>query len=157
VKPDTSLCWYLSRETSHPVTLTVTDSQRPLPILEKSLALPSRAGIHCARLQDYGVTLTEHKPYRWFVSLVVNPESPSHDIVAGGMIERIPSNEACPPDMPCSWPSCERGAVYRYAESGLWYDAMTCLLELIDHDADRNTLQRMLDALLSQVGIQLPT
>ncbi|HJR75373.1 MAG TPA: DUF928 domain-containing protein [Nitrospiraceae bacterium] len=160
MKHDTALCWYLQRQTSRPLTLTVTDSQRLLPILEQALPSPSRAGIHCARLQDYGVALKEEEPYRWFVTLVVNPDRPSQDIVAGGMIERIPYNEACMLGMPCSWPSCEREAVYRYAESGLWYDAVTCLEDLIQHDGDGDhntlTLQRMQDVLLRQVGIQLP-
>ena len=156
MKHDTALCWYLERQTSHPLTLTVTDSKRLLPILEKSLPSPSRAGIHCARLQDYGITLKEEEPYRWFVTLVLNPDSPSQDIVTGGMIERIPFNEACMLDMPCSWSSCEREAVYRYAESGLWYDAVSCLQDLIQHEGDEKTLQRMHEALLRQVGIQLP-
>jgi hypothetical protein len=156
MKHDTALCWYLERPTSHPLTLTVTDSQRFLPILEQSLPLSSRAGIHCARLQDYGITLKEEEPYRWFVTLVLNPDSPSQDIVAGGMIERIPFHEACMLNMPCSRTSCEREAVHRYAESGLWYDAITCLQDLIQHDGGDNTLQRMHEALLRQVGIQLP-
>jgi Domain of Unknown Function (DUF928) len=158
MKHDTALCWYLQRQTSYPFTLTVTDSQRLLPILEQALPSPSRAGVHCARLQDYGVTLKEDEPYRWFVTLAVNPDRPSQDIVAGGMIERIPYNEACMLDMPCPWPSCEREVVYRYAEAGLWYDAVTCLEDLIQHDGhgDHKTLQRMQDVLLRQVGIQLP-
>jgi hypothetical protein len=156
IKHDAALCWYLERPTAHPLTLTVTDSQRLLPVLEKSLPSPSRGGVHCARLQDYGVTLNEEEPYRWFVTLVLNPDSPSQDIVTGGMIERIPFNEACMLDLPCSWPSCGPEAVYRYAESGLWYDAMTCLEDLIQHDGDQGVLQRMQEVLLRQVGIQLP-
>jgi hypothetical protein len=156
MKHDTAVCWYLQNQTSQPLTLTVTDSHRLLPILEKSLSSPSRAGVHCAHLQDYGVNLKDEEPYRWFVTLVVNPESPSQDIVAGGMIERIPYSEACMLDMPCSWSSCEREAVYRYAESGLWYDAMTCLEDLIQRDGGKDILQRMQDVLLKQVGIQLP-
>lgn len=156
MRDDTALCWYLQKQTSRLLTLTVTDSQRLLPILEKSLPSPSRAGVHCARLQDYGLTLKDEEPYRWFITLVLNPDSPSQDIVTGGMIERIPYNEACMLDMPCSWPSCEREAVYRYAESGLWYDAMTCLEDLIQHDGDQKILQRMQEVLLRQVGIQLP-
>jgi hypothetical protein len=156
IKIDTSLCWYLSRQTSRPMTFTVAESQQILPLLETSLPPPIRAGIHCVRLQDYGVTLKEQEQYQWFVTVVVDPDSPSHNVVAGGMIERIPYDEACMLDMPCSWSSCEREAVYRYAESGLWYDAITCLLELIDHDREKNTLQRMLDALLRQSGIEPP-
>ena len=157
IKNDTALCWHLSVQSSRPVTVTVADSQRVLPILETSLPPPMRAGIHCVHLRDYGVTLKEQEQYRWFVTLAVDQDHPSRDVVAGGMIERIPYDEACMLDMPCSARSCERGAVYRYAASGLWYDAITCLLELIDRDRDEQTLQKMLEALLKQSGIELPT
>jgi len=157
IKNDTSLCWYLSSQTSRPATFTVTDSQRILPILETSLPTPIPAGIHCIHLQDHGVTLKEQEQYRWFVTLALDQERPSGDVVAGGMIERISYGEACMLDMPCSGSSCEREAVYRYAASGLWYDALTCLLELIDHNRTDKTLQEMLEALLRQSGIDLPT
>jgi uncharacterized protein DUF928 len=157
IKNDTSLCWYLSSQTSRPATFTVTDSQRILPILETSLPTPIPAGIHCIHLRDHGVTLKEQEQYRWFVTLALDQERPSGDVVAGGMIERISYGEACMLDMPCSGSSCEREAVYRYAASGLWYDALTCLLELIDHNRTDKTLQEMLEALLRQSGIDLPT
>ena len=155
IKNDTALCWHLSVQSSRPVTVTVADSQRVLPILETSLPAPMRAGIHCVHLRDYGVTLKEQEQYRWFVTLAVDQDRPSRDIVAGGIIERIPYDEACMLDLPCSGASCDRTAVYRYAASGLWYDAITCLLALIDHDRDP-TLRRMLEALLRQSGIDLP-
>jgi hypothetical protein len=156
IKNDTALCWYLSTQSSRPLTFTVSDSQGIRPLLETALPPPVRAGIHCVHLRDYGVTLKEQEPYRWFVTLAVDQDRPSRDVVAGGMIERIPYDEACMLDLPCSGASCDRAAVYRYAASGLWYDAITCLLALIDHDRDP-TLYRMLEALLHQSGIDLPT
>jgi hypothetical protein len=89
--------------------------------------------------------------------LVLNPDRPSQDIVAGGVIERIPLDEACALSMPCSWTTCELEAVYRYAESGLWYDAIACLLELMERQENPGRLQQMLDGLLKQSGIDLPS
>ena len=80
----------------------------------------------------------EQEAYRWFVTLVVDPDRPSHDVVAGGMIERISFDEACAFGMPCTWTACNREAIYRYSDSGLWYDAIACLLELIEHDDDKH-------------------
>jgi hypothetical protein len=48
-------------------------------------------------------------------------------------------------------------AVYRYADSGLWYDALACLLELMEREKDPGRLQRLLDGLLKQSGIDLPS
>jgi hypothetical protein len=103
------------------------------------------------------VDLKEREQYRWFVTLVIDPEKPSQDVVAGGMIERIPFDEACMLEMPCSWTTCQLEAVYRYAESGLWYDAIACLVELMEQEPDKQSLQRMLDHLLRQSGVDLPS
>ncbi len=134
IKNDPALCWYLSMHTSRPMTITVVDSRGIRPVLERPLPSPVRAGIHCTRLREYGVELKEQEAYRWFVTLVVDPNRPSRDVVAGGVIERISFDEACALDMPCTWTACNREAIYRYSESGLWYDAISCLLELIEHD-----------------------
>ena len=156
IKSDPSLCWYLSMNTSRPVTFTVVDSRGIRPILEESLPSPIRAGIHCIRLREHGIDLKEQEQYRWFVTLVWNPDRPSQDVVAGGMIERIPFDEACALNMPCTWNTCELEVVYRYAESGLWYDAIACLLDLMEREQDRSALQKILDDLLRQSGIRLP-
>lgn len=156
IKQDPSLCWYLSTLTSRPLTITVIDSRGIRPVLERALPASRHAGIHCIRLRNYGLDLKEQEQYRWYVTLVIDPDRPSMDIVAGGMIERIPFDEACMLNMPCSWTSCELEAVYRYADSGLWYDAIACLVDLIEQDRDKNSLKRMLDHLLRQSGVELP-
>jgi hypothetical protein len=157
LKNDPALCWYLSMHTSRPMTITVVDSRGIRPVLERQLPSPVRAGIHCTRPREYGVEFKEQESYRWFVTLVVDPKRPSRDVVAGGVIERISFDEACALDMPCSWTTCSREAIYRYSESGLWYDAISCLLELIEHDDDKDTLRQMLDHLLHQTGVYLPS
>ena len=157
VKSGPSLCWYLSMHSSQPITLTVVDSRGIRPVLEQSLPPPLRAGIHCARLREYGLDLKEQEQYRWFVTLELNPDRPSEDVVAGGLIERIPYDEACALNMACTWTMCELEAVYRYAESGLWYDAIACLLELMEREVDKSRLREMLDGLLKQSGIELPS
>lgn len=157
VRKDPSLCWYLSNPTSRPVTFTLVDSRGIRPVFEESLDSPVRAGVHCIGLKQYGVELKEQEQYRWFVTLVWNPDKPSQDIVAGGMIERVPFAEACVLNMPCTQIPCEQEAVFRYAESGLWYDAIACLLDLIAQERDTRHLQRMLDHLLRQAGLDLPS
>jgi hypothetical protein len=157
LKNDPALCWYLSMRTSRPITITVVDSRGIRPILEQSIPSPVGAGIHCIKPRDYGVEFKEQEAYRWFVTLVVDSERPSRDVVAGGMIERISFDEACALDMPCTWTACTREAIYRYSDSGLWYDAISCLLELIERDDDKQPLQQILDHLLRQTGVNLPS
>ncbi len=155
LKSDPSLCWFLSQATTQPLTLTILDSHAIKPILEATLPSPGRPGLQCVHLKDYGVTLKEREQYRWFVTLVLDPDNPSRDIVSGGMIERIPFSEGCALGLPCSW-TCELDTVYQYAESGLWYDAIACLYELIQATPDDPLLQKLLDHLLTQSDIHLP-
>jgi hypothetical protein len=155
LKSDPSLCWFLSQPTTQPLTLTILDSRAIKPILETTLPSPARPGLQCVHLRDHGITLKEREQYRWFVTLVLDPDKPSRDIVSGGMIERIPFSEGCALGLPCSW-TCELDAVYQYAENGLWYDAIACLHELIKAAPDDPLLLRVLDHLLKQSDIHLP-
>jgi len=156
VKNDPTLCWYQSLHTSRPMVLTVVDSRGIRPILEQSLPTPVRRGIHCLRPREYGVEFRVEESYRWYVTVVMDPNRPSLDVVAGGMIERISLDEACALGMPCLSSPCDTEGIYRYAESGLWYDAIACLVELIEQEPDKARLRRMLDHLLHQSGVHLP-
>ncbi len=156
VRRNPALCWYLSEETSRSVLFTVVDSRGIHPVIEQPLPPPIGSGLHCLNLHDYGVDLREQEPYRWFITLVVDPGRPSRDVVAGGMIERIPYDEACILGMACSNSGCTREAINRYAESGLWYDAVGCLLELLQQNDDSPAFRAVLDNLLAQVGVRLP-
>lgn len=154
LKSDPALCWFLSQPTTQPLTLTILDSRAIKPILETTLPSPAHPGLQCVHLRDHGITLKEREQYRWFVTLVLDPDKPSRDIVSGGMIERIPFSEGCALGLPCSW-TCELDAVYQYAENGLWYDAIACLHELIEAAPDDPLLLRVLDHLLQQSDIHL--
>jgi hypothetical protein len=156
LKSNPSLCWYLSQSTTRPVQFTILDSRGIRPLVEQPLSSPTHPGFQCISLHDYGIDLKEQEPYRWFVTLVLDPSRPSRDVVAGGMIERVAFDEACALGMPCSKAACDREAVYQYAESGLWYDAVGCLMELMQHNGDSPFLQPLLKGMLGQVGIYLP-
>lgn len=156
VKNDPTLCWYQSLHTPHPMVLTVVDSRGIRPILEHTLSSPVQAGIHCMRPRDYGVEFRAEESYRWYVTVVMDPNRPSLDMVAGGMIERISLDEACALGLPCPSPSCDTEGIFRYAESGIWYDAIACLVELTRQNPNKDGVGGMLDHLLRQSGVHLP-
>ncbi|HJU05094.1 MAG TPA: DUF928 domain-containing protein [Nitrospiraceae bacterium] len=152
LKAQPALCWYLSKKTSAPVTFTLIDPRTIRPSLETTLSTSEHPGVQCLSLKDHGVSLDHGQQYRWAVTLILDPDQPSGDVVTGGMIERIPFEEGCLLNLPCTW-TCEREAVYRYAEAGLWYDAMSCLHELIEAAPDDSTLRKARAALLQQVDL----
>ena len=89
--------------------------------------------------------------YRWYISVIRNPDSPSQDIVAGGVIERCEFS-TCLVEMEVDL-SCDRQSVLRNAVRGFWYDAMACVCELIDLNPSDQTLRRQRAALLNQIGL----
>lgn len=150
IKKDPTLYWYLSKPTSLPVRFTLVDAQSVRPTFEAMLSHPHEAGIQKIRLKDYEVALIPGVQYRWFVSLVVNGEKPSEDIVTGGMIERVDFNEGSALGLPLV---CDKPAVSRYAEAGLWYDAISCISELVESNPDDVLLRKHRAYLLKQIDL----
>jgi hypothetical protein len=144
-----SLYWYVSKPVSGTVQFTLIENESLHPILEARLNTPIEAGIQRIRLSEYGVQLATGIPYRWFVSLVVDSDKRSKDIMAGGLIERMSYVEALSINL--GTPSISDAL--RYAEAGLWYDAIAVLSERIEAAPSDPLYRKQRAALLEQVGL----
>ena len=111
---------------------------------------PFERGIHELKVSDYGVKLLPGKRYTWFVSLVVDPERRSRDILASATIERVESVEALATTIAQAGSS---QAPFIYAETGLWYDAIAAISSLIDAAPGDLVLRKQRASLLDQVGL----
>jgi len=145
-----TLYWFLSNQTKHPIEVTVIIEKATQPLLEKRLPLPIEPGIHAIRLTDFNLHLLKAAQYRWFVSLIPDPERRTKDILAGGMIERIELPEAVRVKLSQASPL---NIPYIYAESGIWYDTIMAISELIEANPNDMNLRRQRAALLEQVGL----
>jgi hypothetical protein len=90
-------------------------------------------------------------PYRWFVALVVDPNSQSRDNIAGGTIERIAPSKALRTKLTQAG---KAQAPSVYAAAGLWYDAVAAVSDLIDAAPNDQTLRQQHASLLEQVGLR---
>jgi hypothetical protein len=151
VKQAPSLNWFLSKPTSLPIRFTLIDTRSVKPIYEGSISTPVQAGIQSLNLKELSLTLEPDVQYRWYISAIRNPDSPSQDIVAGGMIERCEFS-TCLVEMEADL-SCDRESVLRNAVRGFWYDAISCLCDLIKTNSQNASFIRMRAALLKQVGL----
>ena len=151
VKQAPSLNWFLSKPTSLPMRFTLIDTRSVKPLYERPIPTPDHAGIHSLNLKDLGVALESDVQYRWYISAIRNPDSPSQDIVAGGIIERCEFS-TCLVEMEVDL-SCDRQSVLRNAVRGFWYDAISCLCDLIKTNPQDASFRRMRAALLKQVGL----
>lgn len=145
------LNWFLSKQTSHPVHFTLVDSRSIKPVYEAPISSPKEPGVQQIHLKNLGLTLEPDVQYRWYVSIIRNPESPSQDIVAGGIIERCEFSECITGMQPNL--TCNGQSVLDNARHGFWYDAMACLCELIDANPSDVPLRRQRAAMLKQVGL----
>ena len=145
-----SLYWFISKSTSLPVELTVMDPQGVQPILETRLPSPVTAGVHRIRLSDFNVHLAPAAAYRWFVSVVPDPDRRSKDITAGGAIERVDMPEGLKAKLA---QAAKSDLPSLYGEAGLWYDTVAAISELIEAAPQDQALRAQRTALLSQVGL----
>ena len=150
-KKTPALNWFISKPTKYEIQFTLIDSRTIKPLYEAPLPPPNTAGIYTIDLDKLGLALEPDIQYRWYVSVIRDPNSRAGDLVVGGVIERCEFN-ACvkelEPDLNCSQQS-----VYNNAIKGFWYDAMSCLCSLIDASPSDINLRRQRAALLRQVGL----
>lgn len=151
VKQTPTLNWYLSKPTTYPLRFTLNDIQKITPLYEGVLSPPTKEGVQSIDLKALGVMLEPNVQYRWFVSASPNPDSPSRDIVAGGMIERCEFSECL--TVTSVNLTCDRESVRTNALIGFWYDAMGCVCSLIEKEPTDPSLRRLRAALLRQVGL----
>ena len=144
--------WFVSKSTSFQVIVTLRDDRSPRAFQEKTIPSPKQPGIYTINFKELGFSLEPNVQYRWFVSVIKDPNQHSNNPVAGGVIERCEFN-ACmielKPVLTCS----SDADVMENAHAGLWYDAMGCLCHLIDADQKNEKLRRLRARLLKDVGL----
>lgn len=155
-----SLCWIPidKQAVDAAILFTLLDSRSSGPTLE--IKLPSstqndkNATCHCINLKDYGIKLEPNIQYRWYISVVQNSESSSHDGVSGGLIELCDFIN-CLMEFEEMSSQCDKDSVISRERSGVWYDTVSCLCELIEAEPQNQKLRQLLDRLLQDVGIIL--
>ena len=143
------LYWFISRATSYPVELTITESRGVKPLAQKLIKGVENPGIQSFCLADLGVHLRKNVRYKFFVALLTDAER-SKDILAGGIMEMIDP----PAALPAKLATADKNAVPTiYAEEGLWYDALEGVSRLIALAPGSVELHRQRALLLEQVGL----
>ena len=144
------LYWFISRKTTHPIEVTITEKDAVKPVLEARLKPLEKAGFQCIRLADHGVHLRRNVPYKWFVAVVTDPDRRSRDILSGGMIEVVSPSSDLSARLNQT-PKAKQPFVL--AEEGIWYDALAGVSDRIDASPKDLSLRKQRAALLNQVGL----
>jgi len=152
VKEQPLLYWSLSRESTYPMELTVIGQQSITPLLEEKLEPPVGPGIHELNLKDHDIHLDTGVQYRWFVSIVPDPDRRSRDILAGGAIERVELSQGEKAEYVHLSPGDK---AIHYAAAGFWYDSVQSVMEMTGSDPDSGEAREMTQALMRQVDLEV--
>jgi hypothetical protein len=152
VSAQPSLFWYLDRtpDASMRIEFTLFDQMSDEPEVETVLAAPERAGIQRIRLADYGVELKPGSEYEWSVTLIVDPEKRSKDVVVTGWIDRIEESGKLSALLESE---SDANAAAIYAAEGIWYDSFAALSDQIDGNPSDANLRSQRADVLRQVGL----
>lgn len=112
--------WFVSDRTSYPLQLRLfTSTGQPLYRTQ----MQSQPGIMQFSLPQNQPGLTIGQTYRWEVVLVCDPNIPSMNAVAAAEIQVVQLSSALQTQLAAAQTPQQR--IDLYAESGLWYDAIS--------------------------------
>ena len=169
-----TLYWYLSAVTAYPIELVISRRRFSSPLLKTRLPSPQKPGLQRVRLADYGKRLEPAIKYQWSIALILDAKRPSGNLVARGFIE-LESIETLEKDAASAHEANKQRLMQRvellkrlklevaqssreiyphlYARSGLWYDALSAVSDLITSGSQNRKFQHQRAFLLEQVGI----
>lgn len=155
VREQPELYWYISKASTSPVEITLSDTEAIDPLLEVVIEPPISAGIHRIRLADHDVRLKPGVPYEWFVTLLADSEDPSQEVVSGSAIERVVLSGARKQEVEMALKKAapKAGAWRVYASSGIWYDALAALSALIEKAPKDKALRQQRATLLDDISL----
>jgi len=148
VQEQPTLYWYNSRSIAGSVEITIIADQTNKVLLDSTVAGPVPAGIHAFRLAGTAARLDMHVIYQWTVTDVVSKTEPSRNVVASGMVERVPAS-----DVALSGSKSGADMAAAYARAGIWYDAIDALSRGIESAPANATLRGYRADLLAQIGL----
>jgi hypothetical protein len=146
--PTPTLYFFVSQPITWPIQFTISAPTRSNPLVEANIPAPRQAGIYALRTADYRVRLEPGLLYTWSVSVILNLEARSRDIVASASLLRIVPDPAI--ESALRGASTNQRAVLP-AQAGLWYDAVAAAVDIQAFDR-----HAALDALMNEVGLVEP-
>ncbi len=71
--------FYVSKSTQYEVIVTLRDDRSPRAFQEKSIPSPKQPGIYTINFKELGFALEPNVQYRWFVSVIRDPNQHSNN------------------------------------------------------------------------------
>ncbi|OLP18880.1 hypothetical protein BST81_08165 [Leptolyngbya sp. 'hensonii'] len=118
----------------------------------KFKAAKTPSGIISVRLPDTAATLEPNRSYQWTLSIYCNPAKPSESSFVQGLIRRVALKPELQGQIDKTSNPLERAK--RYAQAGIWYDALTILGNSLQRQGNQDPkLAAAWANLLQQAGL----
>lgn len=119
-------------------------------VYEETLVASGEAGLTHLQLPATATPLEVNKNYRWYLSVVCDPQSRSEDLFVTGWIKRIqPDSEVSEQLIHAT----DQERLSLYEASALWYDELTTLITLRRNDPTAPELAQRWNTLLNSVNL----
>jgi hypothetical protein len=148
------LYWYISRQVSESyqfIEFVLISEKSTTPVLRTRLDKTAKQGIQKISMADYNISLIPEVEYRWSIALVADENTRSLDVVSSGNVKLVGTDRALEARLHKS--SIDQYPAH-YAQAGLWYEAMTGLVNQVEKQPENLTHRQDLTALLEQAGLQ---
>ena len=142
------LWWSLDKATELPIQITVSYKDAIEPLLRVEFPGPHAAGLHSIDLAERDLRLSPETDYRWFVSLLVDPDRTARNPVATGALRVVDASDPRH-EIVAGSAAAERG--HRLAAQGLWYDAFDFFASLAQANPDSDSVAAHRDRLTDLV------
>ncbi len=120
-------------------------------LFQKNFSASGTAEVASLSLPKTAAPLTVGKDYRWYLSVVCNPESRAEDLVVTGWIRRIQLDSKAQEQLASASSETARLALYQQLE--LWHDALTALARLRQIEPAEESLEQQWVSLLKSVDL----
>ena len=147
-----TLYWHASQGMQSAGEFTLTREGEDEPLVRGRLPAPDAAGIQRIELSEAEISLDVGASYRWTVSYT-DPARSRADVAIGG-IRRVAPPETGRAIAGATAVTERLDALER---AGLWYDALDLVTRSIEDNSGARNLIARRNAMLAQVGIQLPS
>ncbi|MAG33375.1 MAG: hypothetical protein CL908_21065, partial [Deltaproteobacteria bacterium] len=114
------LWWFVAEAIDLPLQVTLVDEEAIDPLLQIELPGPHGPGLQSIDLEEHGIRLEPETEYRWFVSVLVDPNRPSRNPASAGALRVIGDSDERRRGIEETAASA-RG--HTLARLGIWYDA----------------------------------
>ncbi len=146
--------WYLPPTSATGVEFVLMDEKGEKVIYETTFRTKGEAGIVSLNLPENASLppLDVNQNYRWYFSIICNPEDRAADVYVQGWIRRVEANQGLTEELAATSSDIQRVQVY--ARNGIWHEAIALLATLRRTNPNNADIRTEWQELINSIQLQ---